>query len=82
MTCLNIQNPELNTTDWSIMSHKLIEKKQTLALSIDPRAPRLLAQHNIHKGEGRRSAVCEVIIVNTACSKQTNSWLSMYSQKI
>jgi hypothetical protein len=36
MTSLRIQNPELNTTDWSVMSRKITEKEQTLALSIDP----------------------------------------------
>jgi len=35
MTCLKIQKPELNTTDWSVMSRKVAEKEQTLALSID-----------------------------------------------
>jgi hypothetical protein len=36
MTRLRMQNPEFNTTDWSVMSHKVTEREQTLALSIDP----------------------------------------------
>jgi hypothetical protein len=36
MTCLRIQSPELNTTDCSVMSRKIIEKEQMLALCIDP----------------------------------------------
>ena len=36
MTRLRIQRPELNTTDCSVMSHKIIEKELMLALSIDP----------------------------------------------
>jgi hypothetical protein len=34
--CLGIQNPELKMRDWSVMSHKVTEKEQTLAFSIDP----------------------------------------------
>jgi hypothetical protein len=36
MTGLGIQNPELNMTDWSVMSHKVTEKEQILAFCIDP----------------------------------------------
>jgi len=36
ITRLRIQNPELNTTDWSVISRKVTEKEQTLALSNDP----------------------------------------------
>jgi len=36
MTHLRIQNPELNMTDWSVMSHEVTEMEQMLALSIDP----------------------------------------------
>jgi len=36
MTHLRIQNPEVNTAAWSVLSHKVSEKEQTLALSIDP----------------------------------------------
>jgi hypothetical protein len=36
MTRLRIQNPELKTTDWSVMSHKVTEKEQMLTFSIDP----------------------------------------------
>jgi hypothetical protein len=32
---LRKQNPELNTSDWSIMIRKVTEKKQTMAFSID-----------------------------------------------
>jgi len=46
MTRLRIQNPELNTTDWSVMSHKVNEKEQTLALSIDPNAFKVLTRSN------------------------------------
>jgi hypothetical protein len=46
MTRLRIQNPELNTTDWSIMSRKVIEKEQTLALSIDPDSFKALTVSN------------------------------------
>jgi hypothetical protein len=35
MTRLRIQNPGLNTTDWSVMSRKVSEKEQTLAFCID-----------------------------------------------
>ena len=30
LTCLKKQNPELNTSDWSIMSQKVTEKEQSL----------------------------------------------------
>jgi hypothetical protein len=36
MTHLRIQNPEFNTIDWSVMSRKVAEREQPLALSIDP----------------------------------------------
>jgi len=36
ITRLRIQNPELNTTDCSVISRKVTEKEQTLALSNDP----------------------------------------------
>jgi hypothetical protein len=36
MTHLSVQNPELKMTDWSVMSHKVTEKKQTLAFSVGP----------------------------------------------
>jgi len=44
MTRLRIQNPELNTTDWSVMSCKVTEKEQTLALSIDPNSFKALTR--------------------------------------
>jgi hypothetical protein len=43
---LRIQNPELKTADWSITSHKVTEKEQTLAFSIDPDSFKALAQSN------------------------------------
>jgi len=46
MTRPRIQNPELNTTDWSVMSRKVTEKKQTLALSIDPNSFKALTGSN------------------------------------
>ena len=46
MTRLRIQNPELSTTDWSVMSRKVAEKEQTLALSIDPDSFKALTQLN------------------------------------
>ena len=36
LTRLRKQNPELNTSDWSVMSRKITEKEQMLAFSIDP----------------------------------------------
>jgi hypothetical protein len=36
LTRLRAQNPGLNTTNWTIMSRKINERGQTLALSIDP----------------------------------------------
>jgi hypothetical protein len=35
MKPLRIQNPEFNMTDWSVMSRKVTEREQTLALSIE-----------------------------------------------
>ena len=46
MTCLRIQNPELNMTDWSVMSRKVTEREQTLALSIDPNSFKALTRSN------------------------------------
>ena len=46
MTRLRIQNPELNTTDWSVMSHKVFEKEQMLAFSIDPDSFKVLTRSN------------------------------------
>jgi len=44
LTRLRKQNPELHTSDWSIMSQKITEKEQTLAFSIDPDSFKALAQ--------------------------------------
>jgi hypothetical protein len=44
MTRLKIQNPELNTRDWSVMSRKVTEREQTLALSVDPDSFKTLAR--------------------------------------
>jgi hypothetical protein len=46
MTHLRIQNPEFNMTDWSVMSHKVAEREQTLALSIDPDSFKALTRSN------------------------------------
>jgi len=46
MTRLGVQNPELNTTDWSVVSRKVTEKEQTLALSIDPDSFKALTLSN------------------------------------
>jgi len=46
MIRLRIQNPELNTADWSVMSRKVTEKEQTLALSIDPNSFKALTRSN------------------------------------
>jgi hypothetical protein len=46
MTRLKIQNPELNMTDWSVMSRKVTEKEQTLALSINPDSFKALTRSN------------------------------------
>jgi hypothetical protein len=46
MTRLRIQNPELKTTDWSVMSRKVNEKEQMLAFSIDPDSFKALTRSN------------------------------------
>jgi hypothetical protein len=46
MTRLRIQNHELNTTEWSVMSRKVTEREQTLALSIDRDSFKALAWLN------------------------------------
>ena len=46
ITRLRKQNPEPNTSDWSVMSRKFTEKEQTLAFSIDPDSYKALAQSN------------------------------------
>jgi hypothetical protein len=46
MTRLMIQDPELNTTDCSVMSRKVAEREQTLALSIDPDSLKALTHPN------------------------------------
>jgi hypothetical protein len=46
LTRLKKQNPEINTSDWSIMSQKVTGKEQTLALSIDPDSNKPLARSN------------------------------------
>jgi hypothetical protein len=43
LTRLRKQNPELHTSNWSVMSRKVIEKEQTLAFSIDPDSFKALA---------------------------------------
>jgi hypothetical protein len=44
LTRLRKQNPELRTSDWSVMSRKVTEKEQTLAFSIDPDSSKALAE--------------------------------------
>jgi hypothetical protein len=46
LTRLKKQNPELNRSDWSIMSRKVTGKQQTLAFSIDPNSHKALARSN------------------------------------
>ena len=46
MTRLRIQNPELKTKDWKVMSRKVTEKEQTLAFSIDPDSFKALTRSN------------------------------------
>jgi len=46
MARLRIQNPKLNTTDWSVMSRKVTEKDQKLAFSIDPNSFKALTGSN------------------------------------
>jgi hypothetical protein len=46
LTHLRKQNPELNTSDWSIMSRKVTEKEQTLAFSVDSDSHKVLARSN------------------------------------
>jgi hypothetical protein len=47
LTRLRKQNPELQTSNWSVMSRKVIEKKQTLAFSIDPDSFKALVNHTL-----------------------------------
>ena len=46
LTRLRKQNPELKTTDWIVMSRKVMEKEQTLAFSIDPDSFKALTRTN------------------------------------
>jgi hypothetical protein len=46
LSCLRIQNPALNTADWAVMSHKVVGREQTLALSIDSGSFKALAGVN------------------------------------
>jgi hypothetical protein len=46
LTRLRKQNPELHTSDRSVMSQKVTEKEQTLAFSIDPDSFKALAKSN------------------------------------
>jgi hypothetical protein len=46
MTRIKIQNHEFNTKEWSVMSRKVTEREQTLALSIDPDSFKALARLN------------------------------------
>jgi hypothetical protein len=42
LTRLKKQNPELNTSDWTVMRRKAIEEEQMLAFSIDPESYKAL----------------------------------------
>jgi hypothetical protein len=44
LTHLKKQNPEINMSDWLIMSRKVTGKEQTLAFSIDPDSHKALAR--------------------------------------
>jgi hypothetical protein len=44
MTRIRIQNHELNTTEWSVMSRKVTEREQTLVHFIDPDSFKALAR--------------------------------------
>ena len=46
MTRLRKQNSELNTSDWSVMSRKVTEKKRALGFFIDTVSFKTLAQSN------------------------------------
>jgi hypothetical protein len=46
MSRLRIQNPEFNVADWSVMSRKITDRLQTLALSIEPDSFKALARLN------------------------------------
>ena len=46
LTRLRKQNPELNTSDWSIMSRNVTEKEQKLAFFIDSDSHKVLALSN------------------------------------
>jgi len=45
-TRLRKQNPEFNTSEWSIVGRKVIEKEQTLAFSFDSDSHKSLARSN------------------------------------
>jgi hypothetical protein len=70
LTRLGIQNPELKTRDWSVMSRKVTKKEQTLAFSIDPDSFKALARSNFKAfcGLGR-------IIFRTLKDEKTKSGL-------
>jgi hypothetical protein len=46
LTRLRKPNPELHTSDWSVMRRKVTEKEQTQAFSIDPDSFKALANSN------------------------------------
>jgi hypothetical protein len=48
LTRIKKQNPELHTSNWPVMSRKIIEKEQTLAFSIDPDSFEALAKSHIN----------------------------------
>jgi hypothetical protein len=46
LTRLKKQNPEINTSDWSIMSRKVTGKEQTPSFSLDPDSYKALVRSN------------------------------------
>jgi hypothetical protein len=57
LTRLKKQNPEFNTSHWSVMNRKVIEKEQTLAFSIAPNLTKLrLAQTSRPAGDWEESS--------------------------
>jgi hypothetical protein len=58
---LGIQNPELKTTDWSIMSSKVTEKEQTLTFSIDPDSFKALTCSNFKAFWGMGTVIFQTL---------------------
>jgi hypothetical protein len=56
VTHIRIQNPELNMTDWSVMS-RMITEKETVAFSIDPDSFKALTKSNFKAFWGLGSVI-------------------------